>query len=442
MEIGRAHHATSVQEQALHARRAVDIGRETRAEDLEVFALSVLGRTELLAGRRERGLVLLEEAMVAATSGRIRSVHAVGEAYCTLVTACVEAEDWERAVEWCEHVEAFASTHHVAPLLGVCRSVHAEVLVATGHWPEAELALQTALSTHARYIPELSAPTLATFAELRIHQGRLREAGELLTGREEQPDFLRALALLYLAEGRARAAISLLGRGLQEVEGNAVQTSHLLATLADAHLATGDLDAAGAAAERLARLAEESGMRIGCARAELARARVALATGEREPAAEAARRALRAFGIMAMPLEIGLARMELARSVAAEDPGTAQDELRAALAAFRRLGASRAMDAAAGLLRELGDHTGPRPRVAGELTARELEVLDLIALGMSNTRIAGTLNISAKTAGHHVSRILMKLGVQNRAAAAAYAVARLRPGEGQNGRAVSRRRRA
>jgi DNA-binding NarL/FixJ family response regulator len=48
-------------------------------------------------------------------------------------------------------------------------------------------------------------------------------------------------------------------------------------------------------------------------------------------------------------------------------------------------------------------------------------VLDLLALGMSNARIAQTLFITQKTAAHHVSRILSKLGVSNRGEAAAYA---------------------
>ncbi len=94
--------------------------------------------------------------------------------------------------------------------------------------------------------------------------------------------------------------------------------------------------------------------------------------------------------------------------------------LRDQLAILAALPAVGAMDAAAGVLRDLGSPIGPRPRSAGELTAREQEVLRLIALGMSNARIAQTLVISEKAAGHHVGRILMKLGVSNRTEAAAH----------------------
>ena len=73
------------------------------------------------------------------------------------------------------------------------------------------------------------------------------------------------------------------------------------------------------------------------------------------------------------------------------------------------------------MLRDLGAGTAGRARTYGELTAREREVLGLLAMGMSNARIAQALFISEKTAGHHVSHILAKLGVGNRAEAAAYA---------------------
>jgi DNA-binding NarL/FixJ family response regulator len=122
-----------------------------------------------------------------------------------------------------------------------------------------------------------------------------------------------------------------------------------------------------------------------------------------------------------MPFDVGEARLELARATAERSPEAAVEEARSALATFRELGASRALDAAAALLRDLGGGSGGRARVSGELTAREHEVLELISLGMSNAQIARTLVISEKTAGHHVSRILMKLGVRNRTEAALHA---------------------
>ena len=56
-----------------------------------------------------------------------------------------------------------------------------------------------------------------------------------------------------------------------------------------------------------------------------------------------------------------------------------------------------------------------------DLTPRELEVLSLLGEGMTNREIAAALVISDKTASVHVSRILAKLSVANRASAAVLA---------------------
>ena len=67
---------------------------------------------------------------------------------------------------------------------------------------------------------------------------------------------------------------------------------------------------------------------------------------------------------------------------------------------------------------------GPREQTRANpagLTARELEVLALLADGLTNAQLADRLFLSAKTVDHHVSSVLRKLGAPNRAAAAAAA---------------------
>ncbi|MEV6986389.1 LuxR C-terminal-related transcriptional regulator [Sphaerisporangium sp. NPDC051017] len=79
---------------------------------------------------------------------------------------------------------------------------------------------------------------------------------------------------------------------------------------------------------------------------------------------------------------------------------------------------------------------GPRRATAANvagLTARQVDVLALLADGLSNAQIAQRLTLSAKTVEHHVSAVLHKLGVANRAQAAA-AAHRMNLGDGEAGR--------
>lgn len=107
-------------------------------------------------------------------------------------------------------------------------------------------------------------------------------------------------------------------------------------------------------------------------------------------------------------------RLDLARTVAPARPDEAVPEAEAALATFERIGARTDADAAAALLRSLGAAPRPGRRNTGELTDREQEVLRLLGLGLTNPEIAARLHISRKTAAHHVSSVLNKLGVRNR----------------------------
>ncbi len=60
-------------------------------------------------------------------------------------------------------------------------------------------------------------------------------------------------------------------------------------------------------------------------------------------------------------------------------------------------------------------------RTAGPLTDREVEVLKLVASGLTNRRIAQKLNISEKTVARHLSNMFTKLDLDSRTAATAYA---------------------
>ena len=117
------------------------------------------------------------------------------------------------------------------------------------------------------------------------------------------------------------------------------------------------------------------------------------------------------------PYETALARLD------SGDP----EQLRRALDEFRALGATPAAAIVARRLRELGERSvprGPRPQTRANpqgLTARELQVLPLLAEGLRNAEIAQRLIVSQKTVDHHVSAILRKLGVQTRGEAAAKA---------------------
>ena len=122
-----------------------------------------------------------------------------------------------------------------------------------------------------------------------------------------------------------------------------------------------------------------------------------------------------------MPLQAAQTRVEIARTVRAAEPTLAIEEARVALAVFDEIGAVRDADLAASLLRDLGAAGRAGPKGLERLTKREREVLGLLGQGLTNAEIAARLFISTKTAAHHVSNVLAKLGVRNRSEAAAYA---------------------
>jgi DNA-binding CsgD family transcriptional regulator len=237
------------------------------------------------------------------------------------------------------------------------------------------------------------------------------------------------VAALHLARGETALALEVLDRALADRALHPPVAGSLLALAVDAHLAAGAVDEAADAAGRLEELAARSpGHYLGAASA-LANGKVCLASGTGDARA-CLRQALAAFSLAQMPIDQARVRLELARAVAEEQPEVAVAEAKAALEAFELRRAARDADAAAALLRSLGVAGRSAPKRGAGLTKRETEVLDLLGHGLSNVEIGERLFITPKTAEHHVGRILGKLGLRNRAEAAAYAArtATERPG--------------
>jgi DNA-binding CsgD family transcriptional regulator len=155
----------------------------------------------------------------------------------------------------------------------------------------------------------------------------------------------------------------------------------------------------------------------------LLRGECARARGRSETAAweDAARR----FGELSQPYRAAYAEMRAAeaRALAGTPARQIAEQLRRAHAVALELGITPFRKEVESLARRTGITLGARERddVAEELglTERELEVLALLADGRTNREIARELFITDKTASAHVSHILTKLGVANRAAAAA-----------------------
>jgi DNA-binding CsgD family transcriptional regulator len=402
-----------------HAERAAALGRELGDADLEAAALAQLGLARVDSGDLAGGMALLDEAMAAATGGEAADPLAIGDTCCTTLVACDRLADFERAAEWCRAVVDFTGRRGYTPLHLWCRTIYAGVLIATGDWKRADAELLTAL----RGYDELGSPgrvfALARLAELRVRQGRLGEAEKLLAGYEDHPLTTVAAVGLAVARGRHELACALVGRRLDAAADTEGTPAALLSACVEARLASGDLGGAAAAAERMRELGERLERDNLTALADLGEARVAAARGEGDESRRLLEAAIAGFDRLGMPLEEGRGRLERARL---EQGELALLDARAALSIFESLDARRDADAAAALLRELGASGRSGPRIEGELTAREREVLDLLGEGLSNQAIADRLYISPKTAEHHVGRILGKLGLRSRAEAAAHAV--------------------
>jgi len=395
-----------------------EIGR--RFADLDLLTLAGFGQGQALIamGRITEGIAVLDEVMVGVTAGETSAV-VTGLVYCGVIAACMQTFDPRRAREWTVALQLWCDAQpDLVQFRGQCMVHRAQIMQIQGAWPDAleELKQATERFTDAGH-PAVG-DAHYELAEVHRWRGDLEDAEQAYrraaaSGRDPQP----GLALLRLAQGRLEAASAGIRRALEEAT-EQVRRPRLLAAAVEIALEEGkDVDAARAAAGELARLAVERDVPLLQAMAAHAGGLVGLAEGDARRALAGARRAWSLWQELDAPYEAARARVVVATACRAlGDEDAARMELEAARQVFERLSAGpdlARVEALTGLDRS-------RARSSG-LTAREVEVLQLVATGRTNRAIATELFLSEKTVARHLSNIFAKLGVSSRAAATAYA---------------------
>ncbi len=390
-----------------------------RFGDADLLALAVHSQGHLLvcAGKVKEGLALLDESMVAVTTGELSPIVS-GIVYCGVIIGCQAAFDLRRAQEWTAALAAWCREQpDMVAFTGRCLVHRTEILGLRGAWRE---ALEEARRAVERCLEAQNRPAAGQAAYLQgdLHrlQGSFAAAERAYReasghGREPQP----GLALLRLAQGSTDAASAAIQRARAETR-DRPERAALLPAVVEIALAAGDVEAAGSACLELEEVAADYDAGLLNAAVLYAKGAVDLAGGDPEPALVLLRRASQAWQELDAPYEAARARVLIAQAcLALGDDEAAMMEREAARGVFATLGAApdvASIDAQAGRAGSRQPHG---------LTARELEVLKLVASGQTNKSIAAKLVLSERTVERHVSNIFAKLDVSSRAAATAFA---------------------
>ncbi len=404
--------------------------------------------------------------------GQANSIAAAAGAYEPLLGAAMNEShvlegigQHDKAAEVARAGVVSAEDYGLARSSGAFLAINvAEPLVSLGRWDEAAEVIEHALALAPR--PDIRGSLRQLAGEIALRRGDLAAAGESAAAaraaldqashkRRGQHDIpmVRLEAELRLADGRPEEALAVFAAadGRLSLALDPRYTWPLLATAARAVTAArqadrGDAALAGRAASMLARLQDlaatlpafgpvqqagqltfraEALRADGAGAAGRARGREA-AAGELMAAFDAAAAAWESLGQPCPRADALLRGAEAALS--AGDRGGAAERLLCAASLAEGLGARPLAAEIQGLARKAGIRrdTGRAGQSAASavplgLTAREFEVLRLVADGRSNPEIAARLFISAKTASVHVSNILAKIGVSGRGEAAAAA---------------------
>ena len=398
------------------AGKAAEIAERFGDRDGMAMATHAQGQLLARAGRVRDGLALMDEAMVSVIAGELSPI-ATGIVYCGVILACQHVYEVRRAREWTTALTRWCREQpDVVAFTGRCLLHRAEIMQLGGEWGD---ALEEARSAARRFLETRNQNAgLAFYRQAELH--RLR--GEFDAAEEAYRDASRngwepqpGLAQLRLAQGRRDAAVAAIRRVTAETT-DALRRAGALPAHVEIMLAAGEVEDARAACLELEKIAAgyESALLDGLV--SHARGSVELAEGDAAGALIALRRAVERWQELEAPYEHARTRVLIGLACRAlGDDDAAELELEAARAAFEELGAAPDVARVDSVLAagELADTHG--------LTARELEVLRLVASGKSNREIANALVISEHTVARHVQNIFAKLDVSSRAAAGAFA---------------------
>lgn len=397
------------------AAAAAEIGERFGDKDLFALAVDTQGEVLVRGGRVREGLGLLDEAMVAATSGELSPI-VTGIVYCGVILACEEVYELRRAREWTAVLTRWCEQQpDLVAFTGRCLVHRAHLMQLQGAWPEAlaeaeranrrfEKAMNQAAAAKASYLQGEVHRFRGAFAEA---EEAYRKASQL--GLEPQPGW----ALLRLAQGSTDAAAAAIRRVVGETTAG-LRRASLLPAYVEILLSVGDVEEARSACGELEEIAAKCDSDMLRAMLAQARGAVELAAGDARAALVSLRQAFQAWQELEAPYEAARARVLVGHACQAlGDEEAFALELDGARSIFEELGAVRDVAAVDSLTGSAADTHG--------LTARELEVLRLIATGKSNREIASALVISEHTVARHVQNIFRKLGVASRTAAGAFA---------------------
>jgi DNA-binding CsgD family transcriptional regulator len=410
-----------VEEARRLAEDGVRAARACGSRDLELLALAVDGLALVTSGQVATGMRQLDGVSAAIIGGEMSDWLAIGLAGCYLIAACDRVRDYDRAAQWCTRIKAFCSKWGLRPLFAVCRAQYASVCMWHGRWDEAETELVAAVRELSESRPAMTGEGAVRLAELRRRQGRLEEAQTLFDTAAGHPLALVGQAAMALDRDDQTSAADLAERYLRGLHPQSrTERVAALEIVVRARLANGLVPDAAVATEELERIAEEVGTQPLRATARLCRGMHSLAVGDLAGARQACEDAVDLFQRSGGFFELARARVELASVLHEAGRGAAAvSEVERAIEELEPVAARNELGRAERLIEKMRGR--PADTATAGLSRRELEVLRLVAKGLSNQRVADQLFISEHTVHRHVANTFTKLGVSSRSAAVARA---------------------